>query len=202
MVHRGLPSTVVRSNTAVASAGILTLGVVTAPSDTPTHIPRVPKFPVCLAGQSGGSLSRRQRYRYPVGAQPLPGATGSTDDEGPLPPHQHSLGRCGRQIVVREIRVRETGEVQVERFDEKAAAPVAFLDQDWSAKRYSDGGMLSHCPPGVLTEFGPATTKPCGRIHWAGTETSGVMHGWVDGAVRSSERAAKEVIRHEPATVT
>lgn len=89
----------------------------------------------------------------------------------------------------------------VDRFGEKAATPVAFLDQDWSVERYSGGGMLSHCPPGVLTEFGPAINEPCGRIHWAGTETSGVMHGWVDGAVRSGERAAKEVMQCEPAAV-
>ncbi len=89
----------------------------------------------------------------------------------------------------------------VERFGQRAASPVAYLDQDWSVERYSGGGMLSHCPPGVLTEFGPAITDPCGRIHWAGTETSGVMHGWVDGAVRSGERAAKEVMAREPAAL-
>ena len=45
--------------------------------------------------------------------------------------------------------------------------------------------MLSHAPTGVLTQFGHALRKPCGRIHWAGTESSSVMCGWVDGAVRS-----------------
>jgi monoamine oxidase len=49
----------------------------------------------------------------------------------------------------------------------------------------------------VLTEFGPALREPCGRIHWAGTESSAVMCGWVDGAVRSGERAASEVMQHE-----
>ncbi len=99
-----------------------------------------------------------------------------------------------------DARKKEVLAQLVERFGEKAATPpVAYLDQDWSVERYSGGGMLSHCPPGVLTEFGPAITEPCGRIHWAGTETSGVMHGWVDGAVRSGERAAKEVMAREPA---
>lgn len=37
--------------------------------------------------------------------------------------------------------------------------------------------MLSHAPTGVLTEFGPALRSPCGRIHWAGTESSAVMCG-------------------------
>jgi monoamine oxidase len=98
-----------------------------------------------------------------------------------------------------DARKNEVLDNLVERLGQQAATPLAYLDQDWSVERYSGGGMLSHCPPGVLTEFGPAITEPCGRIHWAGTETSGVMHGWVDGAVRSGERAAKEVMAKEPA---
>jgi monoamine oxidase len=35
-----------------------------------------------------------------------------------------------------------------------------------------------------------------GRIHWAGTETSTFWHGYMDGAVRSGQRAAAEV-RHQ-----
>jgi monoamine oxidase len=57
--------------------------------------------------------------------------------------------------------------------------------------------MISHTPPGVRTEFGPALHEPCGRIHWAGTETSAVMYGFIDGAVRSGERAAAEVMERE-----
>lgn len=80
------------------------------------------------------------------------------------------------------------------RFGEKADSPVDYIEQDWSAERYSGGGMLSHTPTGVLTQFGPALREPCGRIHWAGTESSAVMCGWVDGAIRSGERAAHEVL--------
>ncbi|GAY15394.1 FAD-dependent oxidoreductase [Mycobacterium sp. shizuoka-1] len=87
----------------------------------------------------------------------------------------------------------------VERFGQRASSPISFLDQDWTVERYSGGGMLSHAPPGVLTEFGPALREPCGRLHWAGTESSAVMCGWVDGAVRSGERAAAEVMAREPA---
>jgi monoamine oxidase len=32
-------------------------------------------------------------------------------------------------------------------------------------------------------------------VHWAGTETSPVWMGYMDGAVRSGERAAREVSR-------
>lgn len=57
--------------------------------------------------------------------------------------------------------------------------------------------MISHAPTGVLTEFGPAQRQPCGRIHWAGTESSATMLGWVDGAIRSGERAAAEAMSGE-----
>ena len=81
-----------------------------------------------------------------------------------------------------------------ERFGPQAKSPVEYLEQDWAAERYSGGGMISHTPPGVLTEFGPALREPCGRIHWAGTETATAMYGFIDGAVRSGERAAAEVL--------
>jgi monoamine oxidase len=89
----------------------------------------------------------------------------------------------------------------VGRFGDKAASPVDYVEQCWTTERYSGGGMLSHAPPGVLTEFGPALREPCGRIHWAGTESSAVMCGWVDGAVRSGERAAAEAMQIERVAV-
>jgi monoamine oxidase len=88
-----------------------------------------------------------------------------------------------------------------ERFGDIALSPVDYVEQNWSVERYSGGGMISHTPPGVLTGFGPALRKPCGRIHWAGTETSAVMYGFIDGAVRSGERAAAEVMQREAMTV-
>jgi monoamine oxidase len=88
-----------------------------------------------------------------------------------------------------------------ERFGDKARSPVDYLEQNWAVERYSGGGMIAHAPPGVLTEFGPALREPCGRIHWAGTESSAVMYGFIDGAVRSGERAATEVMEREAMTV-
>ncbi len=88
-----------------------------------------------------------------------------------------------------------------ERFGVKARSPVDYLEQNWAVERFSGGGMISHTPPGVLTEFGTALRRPCGRIHWAGTESSAVMYGFIDGAVRSGERAATEVMQREPQSV-
>lgn len=85
----------------------------------------------------------------------------------------------------------------IDRFGPKAASPISYHEQNWTVERYSGGGMISHAPPGVLTEFGHALREPCGRIHWAGTESSAIMCGWIDGAVRSGERAATEVMAAE-----
>jgi monoamine oxidase len=50
------------------------------------------------------------------------------------------------------------------------------------------------CGPGVLTAHGHALREPAGFIHWAGTETSTYWNGYMDGAVRSGERAAREIL--------
>lgn len=92
------------------------------------------------------------------------------------------------------------GEV-VDRFGSKAKSPQEFHLQNWTVDRYSGGGMIGHAPTGVLTEYGYTLREPCGRIHWAGTESSAVMCGWIDGAIRSGERAAAEVTAAETATV-
>ena len=95
---------------------------------------------------------------------------------------------------------RRTGRL-LELLELEAPRLVSYHEQNWTVERYSGGGMISHAPPGVLTEFGPALREPCGRIHWAGTESSAIMCGWIDGAVRSGERAASEVMALETAAV-
>ncbi len=99
-----------------------------------------------------------------------------------------------------ERRAAIVGEV-VDRFGDKAKSPVEYHEQNWTVERYSGGGMISHTPTGVLTEYGPALRAPCGRIHWAGTESSAIMCGWIDGAIRSGERAAAEAMSAETVAV-
>jgi monoamine oxidase len=114
--------------------------------------------------------------------------------EGPAARRMGQLAEADRKAaVVREL---------VDRFGDKARSPIGYHEQDWSVERYSGGGMISHAPTGVLTEFGGTLREPCGRIHWSGRESSAVMCGWVDGAVRSAERAAEEVLARETAAAT
>lgn len=45
------------------------------------------------------------------------------------------------------------------------------------------------------TNFQNTLAQPTGSIHWAGTETSDVWYGYIEGAVRAGERAANEILK-------
>lgn len=113
-------------------------------------------------------------------------------------------GPVAREMTKLSEEERKKGVIDAvaERFGDKARALTDYVEQNWTIERYSGGGMIAHTPPGVLTEFGPSLREPCGRIHWAGTESSAVMYGFIDGAVRSGERAAVEVMEHDKAMTT
>lgn len=65
---------------------------------------------------------------------------------------------------------------------------------DWGREEWTRGCPTAIAPPGLLTAYGPALTASVGRIHWAGAETAGYWTGYMDGAVRSGERVAHELI--------
>ena len=79
-------------------------------------------------------------------------------------------------------------------FGAKAAHPIGYIEKNWSAEPWTRGCYGGYLPPGVLTEYGHAIRAAIGRIHWAGAETSDYWNGYMDGAVRSGQRAAKEVL--------
>ena len=78
-------------------------------------------------------------------------------------------------------------------FGEEAATPIDFVDQRWGAETFAPGGPTAAVPPGSWTEFGRLLRTPVGPLHWAGTETADEWTGFMDGAVRSGQRAAAEV---------
>lgn len=79
-------------------------------------------------------------------------------------------------------------------FGPAAATPRAYVEMNWQAEALSAGGYTGVCPPGVLTGFGAVWRAPVGRLHWAGTEMATVWPGYMEGAVRSGERAAQEAL--------
>jgi monoamine oxidase len=78
-------------------------------------------------------------------------------------------------------------------FGPRAAHPTTLVERNWSADPWTRGCYAGYMPPGVWSDFGPALRDPIGPLHWAGTETAEIFNGYMDGAVRSGERAATEV---------
>lgn len=79
-------------------------------------------------------------------------------------------------------------------YGEQAMDFLEFREQDWCAEEFSRGGYCGHFPTGAWTELGAALRAPVGYIHWAGSETSTVWCGYMDGAVHAGRRAAAEVV--------
>jgi monoamine oxidase len=79
-------------------------------------------------------------------------------------------------------------------FGEEARNPNHYLDHSWAAEPYTRGCYAGVMPPHAWTSLGEWVKNPIGRIHWAGTETSSVWNGYVEGAIRSGERVAEEIL--------
>jgi monoamine oxidase len=79
-------------------------------------------------------------------------------------------------------------------FGDAAGTPIDYLETNWASEAWSRGCPVGIAGPGLYTAYGPALREPVGRLHWAGAETSTYWNGSMDGAVRSGERAAAEVL--------
>jgi monoamine oxidase len=100
--------------------------------------------------------------------------------------------RLGRQSA--QVRRAAVLGSLVRYFGAKAGSPADYLELDWQQERWSGGCYGALFGPNVWTRYGHALTTPAGPIHWAGTETSSAWCGYMDGAVRSGERAAAAVL--------
>jgi monoamine oxidase len=80
-------------------------------------------------------------------------------------------------------------------FGPQALRCSAYVDHDWVSDPWSGGCYEGILPPGKLTELGAALREPCGRIHFAGTETARRWMGYMEGAAEAGERAAAEVLQ-------
>ncbi|RDH28687.1 hypothetical protein BDQ94DRAFT_96139 [Aspergillus welwitschiae] len=90
-----------------------------------------------------------------------------------------------RRLVTRDL---------INFFGPQAANVSQILLQRWDLEEFSRGGPVAYCPPGVLSKYGPFLRNPAGKIHFAGTETAPYWTGYMDGAIRSGERVAAEII--------
>jgi monoamine oxidase len=81
-------------------------------------------------------------------------------------------------------------------FGDQASHPTGSFEMSWSTERWSRGCPVGHTGRNVLTRFGPELRKPVGRVHWAGSEFATFWQGYMDGAVRSGEVTAREVLKN------
>src|SRR5262249_35852479 len=79
-------------------------------------------------------------------------------------------------------------------FGPAAAAPLDYVEVNWSDEEWTRGCFGANFAPGGWTGYGFALREPFGLIYWAGAETATIWMNYMDGAVRSGERAAAEVI--------
>lgn len=82
-------------------------------------------------------------------------------------------------------------------FGPEALKPVRYLDHSFMNEEWSRGCYAGLMGPGVWTSLGSALRQPVGRIHWAGTETATIWNGYIEGAIRSGERVAQEVMMND-----
>lgn len=107
-----------------------------------------------------------------------------------------SVGQPGRAMASLDERERHrrVHERLAALFGDRAAAPIAHVEKDWTRERWSRGCPVGLAGTGVLSVDGDTGLRdPCGPIHWAGTETAREHHGFIEGALESAERAAAEV---------
>ncbi|EXJ68810.1 uncharacterized protein A1O5_07741 [Cladophialophora psammophila CBS 110553] len=72
--------------------------------------------------------------------------------------------------------------------------PVAVTEHEWASDQWAQGCPCPAAPPGIMTKYSHALRTTHGKVHFVGTETAYEWKGYMDGALRSGERGAKEVI--------
>ncbi len=101
--------------------------------------------------------------------------------------------------ITNEDRQRLAVDTMVNYFGPRAKEAVDIVELDWSAEPWTRGCYGAHLGAGVWTRYGVALAEPIGHIHWAGAETAQTWNGYMDGAIRSGYRAAKEILALSPA---
>jgi putrescine oxidase len=69
-----------------------------------------------------------------------------------------------------------------------------YIETDWSAEEWTRGAYASTFGIGGLTRFGPDLRRAVGPIHWACSDSAGFGHMHMEGAARSGEAAADEIL--------
>lgn len=139
-------------------------------------------------GFSGQTSQPRSACEVTLDASPSSGTPGviASFTFGPVADQFDALDPSERRSAVLAALTSRLGP--------RAAHPSEFVETPWFKEEWTRGCSFAHFRPGTLSRYGPLLREPFGRVHWAGTETSTTSHGAMDGAVRSGERAAAEIL--------
>jgi monoamine oxidase len=140
------------------------------------------------AGFSGQTAEPGSAAEVTIDATPMNGSPGvlASFTFGKVAERVDAMDPAARRRAVLDALARRLGR--------RAASPVEFIETPWWAEEWTRGCSMAHFRPGILTKYGSLLREPFGRVHWAGTETATVSLGAMDGAVRSGERAAAEIL--------
>lgn len=75
---------------------------------------------------------------------------------------------------------------------------IDYVDYDWVAEPWIGGGYSGVMRPGGWLPHGHSLREPVGPLHWASSERATMWTGYVEGALESGERAAREVLAISP----
>jgi monoamine oxidase len=142
-------------------------------------------------GFSGQTSQPGSASEVTIDASPSAGAPGvlASFTFGPTAQRVQSLDPADRRRAVLDALTARLGK--------RAASPEEFIETAWFEEEWTRGCSMAHFRPGMLTRYGTLLREPFGRVHWAGTETATTSYGAMDGAVRSGERAATEILARE-----
>jgi len=139
-------------------------------------------------GFSGQSAEPRSAAEVTLDASAASGQPGvmASFTFGPVAERVGALDAGERRVAVLEALAA--------RFGPRARSPIEFIETAWWTEQWTRGCSMAHYAPGILSRYGHLLREPFGRLHWAGTETSTLSHGAIDGAVLSGQRAATEIL--------
>lgn len=102
-----------------------------------------------------------------------------------LPKHQRM------QAVKDHVKILFTDAIK----PEKVPEPLNMIEKDWAKDPWFWGAPSTIYPTRILEDGGfKVIQERHGHVHFVGTETSDEFEGYMEGAVRSGERGAREVI--------
>ncbi|HSL58999.1 MAG TPA: FAD-dependent oxidoreductase [Acidimicrobiales bacterium] len=126
---------------------------------------------------------------------PVPLAFDATPPGGPAVLATLVCGRRGRELgrLDPDARREVILDAFARWFGPAAASPRDVAQVCWDDEAWSGGAYSAIPTPGTTSTLLAGVADPVGPIHWAGTETADRWGGFIEGAIRSGDRAADEV---------